>query len=148
MRGAEEMAPALSRVQKLRRFLQLFVDGVAGFTVGIPLAVPAAYAAGAGIGLAGLLGPQYFAWKKFTTPSANAAPGTPGFIAWQAHLTRAMQYKNTHITAHAAVYSGLAMDIARITLARCYCSRTSASTRFTCRRCPPRLILRYGTKLK
>jgi hypothetical protein len=76
--------------------------------------VPAAYAAGRGIGLAGLLGPQYFAWKKFTTPSANADPGTPGYVAWQAHLSSALQHKNTHMSAHDAIYGGLALDIARI----------------------------------
>jgi hypothetical protein len=114
MRGAEEAAPAVSRVLKFGRYLQLIVDGVTAFTFGAPLAVPAAYAAAGGIGLAGLLGPQYYAWKKYTTPSANADPGTPGYTAWQAHLSRALQHKNTHMSAHDALYGGLAIDLARI----------------------------------
>jgi len=55
------------------------------------------------------------------TPSANADPGIPGFIppspgyvAWQAHLSRALQHKNTHMSTHDALYGGLAIDIARI----------------------------------
>jgi hypothetical protein len=44
------------------------------------------------------------------SPSANADPGTPGYYAWQAHLARQLEHKNTHMSAHDAIYGCLAID--------------------------------------